>query len=337
MKRTTLFSNVVLMSVVYASSVSPLFAGGKGGNNGGGNFRPQVVSSFSKPMQSTSLPKNFGTSVNTGIVSRVQSQPINVNRTIGSNVVQNGIKVQNLQPLNGNQRLNVTQHSALNTQIKSVVGAGNGTGNAGNNNQGNQTAACIKTGGCFPKSCCNNWWYSPLWLGYGYGCWNPGYCYGNYCGYGYGYDCFYGSYGVPVYTTPVVVSGTTTTTPVIVNIETKEAQATAAATSPTTVTQTVPKHDASEENVREMILGKSYDLAGTSFGDSAGRMLLEVNDIALGLKVDQWTSDKVSFTLPMFGLAKATPAKIHLIDSTGKLAQTTTVRLALPEAMMAQQ
>lgn len=212
-------------------------------------------------------------------------------------------------------------------------GSGGGSGSGSGGGSGGGSGSGSGSGNCHSHHC-GNWWF-PVGWGWGYNNCYGGYCgtYPTYCGTGYYGTGYCNTYGPPVYTNPIVVNPApvSVSTPVVVNVDAKEDDQVTSVAS----TQSASVESASK-NMLEMTLGQTYTLQGPGLGNEAGRLMLEVSDIALGVKVEEWSDAKVGFTLPMFGLSKPTAAKLHVVSTEGKLLRSSDVRLVLPQTTTAQ-
>ena len=56
-------------------------------------------------------------------------------------------------------------------------------------------------------------------------------------------------------------------------------------------------------------------------------MILEVSGLALACRIDTWEPAAVTATLPGFGLAAKTPAKLHVVRADGTVARSQEVML----------
>ncbi len=84
----------------------------------------------------------------------------------------------------------------------------------------------------------------------------------------------------------------------------------------------------------EVAVGGTYSLNLAQLGEYPGQALLDLGNIALPIKVEDWNDAAAMVTLPSFGLAKPMPAKIQVGKADGSLAATIEVLLvpASPEA-----
>lgn len=327
MKRTML-SSVAMVSVMVSTVGASAFAGHGGGSGGrsfgggnsagksvGGNFAAQSVGSSHSPTQ---VMQKFNGNINKVSGGPQFTQKLQHINTVGSKSI--GTNVQGIS----NQGLkNNVLHANGNSSFKSCK----------NNWWCSTGSNCC--GGWFPGKYCGSFGCYPY-----FGCysnfWYPNYLY-YYptCGYNYSYyNCSYGpQYCSPLSVAPVSYgsNGVTTTAsaPVVVNVDARDAET---SVSPASAAKTV-----AADKLMEMKLGGTYALPGAGFGTKAGQMFVEIGDVALGVKVDDWDDQKVSFTLPMIGLAKATDAKLHLVSSEGKEIKSADVRLVMPTQLTAQQ
>ena len=153
-----------------------------------------------------------------------------------------------------------------------------------------------------PGGYCGPWYPLPGWWGCHHHCppiciTLPAYC---------GYPC--------VVTETIVVEGATT--PVLVNAQVVE--------------------DASAAKLTQVPVGATLTLADKNLGADEGQVVLEVDSVSLPAKVNEWKADQVNMTLPMFGLAGPTKAKIWLFRKDGQVANTLLVEL-IPETPESQQ
>jgi hypothetical protein len=115
--------------------------------------------------------------------------------------------------------------------------------------------------------------------------------------------CYVPPLYAPVVTCPTVVGGDT----VIVN---------EVAAAPVIVAGTLP----------EVMVGTQVSLVADAAGAEQGQMILEVSGLALACRIDAW-GQTVTATLPGFGLAAKTPAKLHVIRADGSVARSQEVML----------
>jgi hypothetical protein len=154
-----------------------------------------------------------------------------------------------------------------------------------------------------PGGYCGPWYPLPGWWGCHHHCppiciTLPAYC---------GYPC--------VVTETIVVEGATE--PVLVNAQVVE--------------------DSAEAKLMQVPVGATLTLADKNLGADEGQVVLEVDSVSLPAKVNEWKADQVNMTLPMFGLAGPTKAKIWLVRKDGQVANTLMVELipATPEQQQA--
>jgi len=155
----------------------------------------------------------------------------------------------------------------------------------------------------YPGGYCGPWYPLPGFWGCHHHCppvciTLPAYC---------GYPC--------VVTETIVVEGATT--PVLVSAQVVE--------------------DAAEAKLMQVPVGATLTLADKNLGAEEGQVVLEVQSVSLPAKVNEWKADKVNATLPLFGLAAPTKAKIWLLRKDGQVANTVMVELipATPESQQA--
>jgi hypothetical protein len=93
--------------------------------------------------------------------------------------------------------------------------------------------------------------------------------------------------------------------------------------SPVVVEQTpvtpVPS-DTTPTGKLTMKLGESYTIDNTNFGERAGELSLSISGLTLPVRVDNWTSQEISFTIPGVGLVKATDGMFQISNADHQLA-----------------
>jgi hypothetical protein len=70
-----------------------------------------------------------------------------------------------------------------------------------------------------------------------------------------------------------------------------------------------------------MKLGQSYTVDNTNFGERAGELSLSISGLTLPVRVDNWTAQEISFTLPSIGLVKATDGMFQISNADHQLAK----------------
>ena len=143
-------------------------------------------------------------------------------------------------------------------------------------------------------------WFSPAFYGNGFGGW----------GYGSGYSDGYGA--APVYN-DVAISN-----PVV-------------ADQPTSAVPSQPAASTSNQRIT-LKLGQSYTIANDNFGENGGRLSLQLNGLTLPLRVDEWNSEQVSFTLPNLGLAKASDGVFQIAKADHSPARSADVTVVAADA-----
>jgi hypothetical protein len=98
--------------------------------------------------------------------------------------------------------------------------------------------------------------------------------------------------------------------------------------SPVVVDQTpatpVPS-DTTPASKLTMKLGESYTIDNTSFGERAGDLSLSISGLTLPVRVDNWTAQEISFTLPGLGLVKATDGTFQISNADHQLTKAVPV------------
>jgi hypothetical protein len=74
-----------------------------------------------------------------------------------------------------------------------------------------------------------------------------------------------------------------------------------------------------------MKLGQSYTIDNTNFGERAGELSLSISGLTLPVRVDNWTAQEISFTIPGVGLAKATDGMFQISNADHQLAKAVAV------------
>ncbi len=74
-----------------------------------------------------------------------------------------------------------------------------------------------------------------------------------------------------------------------------------------------------------MKLGESYTIDNTNFGERAGELSLSISGLTLPVRVDNWTAQEITFTLPSVGLAKATDGMFQISNVDRQLARAVAV------------
>ena len=77
----------------------------------------------------------------------------------------------------------------------------------------------------------------------------------------------------------------------------------------------------------QVFLGTTIEVGGANYGTTTGQAVLQLGDLSLPLAVQKWEADKVTVTLPLVGLAKATPATLHFFTADGQVANQLQVEL----------
>ncbi|HLJ12703.1 MAG TPA: hypothetical protein VKU82_16020 [Planctomycetaceae bacterium] len=144
-------------------------------------------------------------------------------------------------------------------------------------------------------------WFSPAFYGNGFGGW----------GYGSGYGGAYAA--APVYNDIVISNPVPADQPA----SAAPSQSASASTSHQRIT---------------LKLGQSYTIANDNFGENAGRLSLQLNGLTLPLRVDDWSSEQVSFTLPSLGLAQASEGVFQIAKADHSLARTADVTVIAADA-----
>jgi hypothetical protein len=80
-----------------------------------------------------------------------------------------------------------------------------------------------------------------------------------------------------------------------------------------------------------MTLGQSYTINNHGYGAQAGDLSLQVNDLTLAVRVDQWDARQISFTLPSAGLRKVVDGTFQISGADHKLLKAVPVRVAAAE------
>jgi hypothetical protein len=145
----------------------------------------------------------------------------------------------------------------------------------------------------FPGGHCGPWYPLPGWWGCHHHCppvciTLPAYC---------GYPC--------VVTETIIIEGATE--PVLVNAQVVE--------------------DLAAAKLTQVPVGATLTLNDKNLGADEGQVVLEVESVSLPAKVNEWKADQVNMTLPMFGLAGPTKAKIWLVRKDGQVANMLLVEL----------
>jgi hypothetical protein len=74
-----------------------------------------------------------------------------------------------------------------------------------------------------------------------------------------------------------------------------------------------------------MKLGESYTIDNTNFGERAGELSLSISGLTLPVRVDNWTAQEISFTIPGVGLARATDGVFQISNADHQLAKAVAV------------
>jgi hypothetical protein len=74
-----------------------------------------------------------------------------------------------------------------------------------------------------------------------------------------------------------------------------------------------------------MKLGESYTIVNDNFGERAGELSLSISGLTLPVRVDNWTAQEISFTIPGVGLAKATDGVFQISNAEHQLAKAVAV------------
>jgi hypothetical protein len=74
-----------------------------------------------------------------------------------------------------------------------------------------------------------------------------------------------------------------------------------------------------------MKLGESYTIDNANFGERAGELSLSISGLTLPVRVDNWTAQEISFTLPSVGLVKATDGMFQISNADHQLAKAVAV------------
>jgi hypothetical protein len=137
-----------------------------------------------------------------------------------------------------------------------------------------------------------------------------------------GYGGYY-SYYPPVYTQPVVVT-TPVTVPVPVAVETPIAT-TATATEEAPAAP-VEAPAASGDKLPQVPVGSTLTLQAKDLGE-AGQVLLVMDNLTLGVQVNEWKDDYATATLPLLGITGLTKSEIVLVKADGRAASSVKVEL----------
>lgn len=90
-------------------------------------------------------------------------------------------------------------------------------------------------------------------------------------------------------------------------------------------TQTSP--EPVEQELLELVSGKLFQLSAEGLGNEQGMVVLEINEMGLPAKIEKWEDNILAFQTPQIGLAKATEAKMHVMNSKGQLLATLDINL----------
>ena len=95
--------------------------------------------------------------------------------------------------------------------------------------------------------------------------------------------------------------------------------------------------EVAEVKLMQVPVGATLTLADKNLGADEGQVVLEVESVSLPAMVNEWKTEQVNMTLPMFGLAGPTKAKIWLVRKDGRVANMLMVELipATPETQQA--
>lgn len=74
-----------------------------------------------------------------------------------------------------------------------------------------------------------------------------------------------------------------------------------------------------------MKLGESYTIVNDHFGERAGDLSLAISGLTLPVRVDNWTAQEISFTLPGIGMAKATDGMFQISNADHQLSKAVPV------------
>ena len=72
----------------------------------------------------------------------------------------------------------------------------------------------------------------------------------------------------------------------------------------------------------EVRAGATYSLSAMELGQETGHVVIEVNELYLDTKVEKWSNDQATVTLPLVGMAKPQRAALLMLNSKGQVVES---------------
>jgi hypothetical protein len=89
---------------------------------------------------------------------------------------------------------------------------------------------------------------------------------------------------------------------------------------------------ATSDKLPQVPVGATITLAGKDLGETAGQVLVNVNQVVMTAEVVKWESAAATVSMPRIGLAASTKAQLQLLLADGKLANSVEIELIPAEA-----